>query len=184
MRSSRRGRPDSLRKSPRGGAETFCHVPTSCAIDTKQRVVFTRFEGRITTTDIERHGPNSRKDPDFGLGFFELAHLTSVTEPAIDAQLAFNALPGPFAARREERLRGENMANSCSTSTGTHSCRPLHAFGIENSFYVDAEGLYRPACLCQSGHRIDDQTQLGCRDFTHPGGEFQIVSGCFRSGPV
>jgi hypothetical protein len=36
-------------------AETFCHVPTSCAIDTKQRVAFTRFEGRIPTNDIEQH---------------------------------------------------------------------------------------------------------------------------------
>lgn len=65
-------------------AETSRHVPTSCTIDTKQRVAFIS-EGRIPTTDIEQHVPELENDPDFGPGFFELAHPTSVTEPAIDA---------------------------------------------------------------------------------------------------
>lgn len=52
---------------PGVGAETFCHV-----------LAFTS-EGRIPTTDIEQHLAELDNDPDFGPGFFELAHLTSVT---------------------------------------------------------------------------------------------------------
>ena len=79
---------------------------------------------------------------------------------------------------------GEPLALVARGESGAHSRCSERAFGIENSFYVDAEGLYRPARLGQSGHRIDDQAQLGCWDFTHPGGEFQIVFGRFRSGAV
>lgn len=46
------------------GDETFCHVPTICAIDTEQRVVFTRFEGRIPITDIEQQVAELENDPD------------------------------------------------------------------------------------------------------------------------
>ena len=67
MRLSRRGRSDSLRKSPRVGAETFCHV-----------LAFTS-EGRIPTTDIEQHVAELENDPGCGPAFFELAHLTPVT---------------------------------------------------------------------------------------------------------
>ena len=67
MRSSLRGRSDSLRKSPRVGAETFCHV-----------LAFTS-QGRIPTTNIEQHVAELENDPGFGPAFFELGHLTSVT---------------------------------------------------------------------------------------------------------
>ena len=88
-------------------ARTFCHVPTSCTIDTKQRVAFTS-KGRIPTADIEQHVAELENDPDYGLGFFELAHLTSVTEPAI-AETGFQSRArfDPFALAAKSAFVGK-----------------------------------------------------------------------------
>jgi len=62
----------------------------------------------------------------------------------------------------------------------TNSRRPKHALGVENGFHVDAEGFHSVARFRQPGHRLDDEVQLGCRDSTRFGSEFQIVLGGLR----
>lgn len=60
-------------------------MPTSFVIDVENRVVVTRFEGRITTQDVVQHIERLKADASFDPDFSELVDLTAATETAIGA---------------------------------------------------------------------------------------------------
>jgi len=62
-------------------------VPVSYAIDTKQKLVTTTLRGVVTDDEVLDHNRRLRADPAFDPGYWQLVHMTEITESRVTTNL-------------------------------------------------------------------------------------------------